>query len=127
MNYYLTQMLTGHGSFGCYLNGIGKRANESCPHCGNDSDSLEHTLSECPAWHEKRTWLKSKLGLSGVADLTLDAVVEAFLQSEAKWVAFCQFAKEVILEEEEDERRRRRLSPSPLASRHSAVSSEEDA
>ncbi|CAL1685098.1 unnamed protein product [Lasius platythorax] len=49
-NYYMSQLFTGHGSFGHFLFGIRKkRTDESCPHCGNDSDTVEHTLQTCPA------------------------------------------------------------------------------
>lgn len=116
MGYYMTQLLTGHGSFSHFLFTIGKREDESCFHCNADSDTLEHTLSWCVAWDEKRTRLRDRLGLARDALLTLETVVEKILESQEKWFVFAQFAREVILEKEEEERRRRRaLDPPPQA------------
>lgn len=49
-------------------------------------------------------------GVTGDAVLILEST-EAILQSEEKWSAFQQFAREVIHEKEEERRRRRLLSP----------------
>lgn len=109
LGYHMTQLLTGHGSFSHYLFNRGKRPDESCFHCDSDSDTLEHTLSQCSAWSEKRIQLRNKLGLTGDALLTLTSVVEKILEYEEKWLAFTQFSREMIIEKEEEERRRRLL------------------
>lgn len=49
INFYITQMLTGHGSFGHYLRRMNKRETAECYHCTADDDT-EHTIFECPSW-----------------------------------------------------------------------------
>ncbi|KMQ83439.1 reverse transcriptase [Lasius niger] len=115
VDYYMSQLLTGHGSFGHYLLRIGKREDESCPHCDSDADTAEHTLGECAAWDDARTRLFSKIGLNpedgGI--LTLRFVVGRTLESEENWAAFSHFAATVVKTKEEAERNRDRLPPSP--------------
>lgn len=48
VNYYVTQLFTGHGSFGQYLHCIGKREYPACPDCGLVKDTVEHVLEDCP-------------------------------------------------------------------------------
>lgn len=88
VTYRLTQMLTGHGCFGEYLNRIEWEPTEECHHCGADQDSAQHTLEECPAWHSERHILNEDIG----HNLSPPAVVAAMLRSHAAWdaaVAFC--------------------------------------
>ncbi|KMQ91349.1 reverse transcriptase [Lasius niger] len=115
LNHYMSQLLTGHGSFGHFLLRIGKRGDESCPHCDSDSDTMEHTLGECPAWDEMRTRLINKIGPveGGGGALTLRFMVGAILKSRENWSAFSEFAASVIKSKEEKERNRERRSPSP--------------
>ncbi|KMQ87993.1 reverse transcriptase [Lasius niger] len=109
----MSQLLTGHGSFGHFLFRIGKRDDESCPHCDNYSDTPEHTLGVCPAWAEMRASLISKIGPVEGEALTLRFVVGAILKSKENWSAFSQFAASVIKRKEENERNRDRRLPSP--------------
>lgn len=110
MNYYVSQFLTGHGSFGHFLLRIRKRRDESCPHCGDESDTVEHTLAACPTWNVKRARLLDKIGPVAQGAFTLEFVVGAILKSEENWSAFSQFAQEVI-KSKKDERARELGSP----------------
>jgi len=115
VNYYISQMMTGHGSFGHYLFRIDKRENAACFHCNSDDDSVEHTVAECPAWDIPRFEIMRKLGL-GINDrLTLELIVGKILEKEY-WTAFSHFAALVLRAKEEEERRRERASslPSPI-------------
>lgn len=49
ISFHMTQLLTGHGCFGTYLNRIERRPDSSCWHCSRGCDSPEHTLEWCPA------------------------------------------------------------------------------
>ncbi|KMQ89041.1 reverse transcriptase [Lasius niger] len=112
----MSQLLTGHGSFGHYLLRIGKREDESCPHCDCDADTAEHTLGACPAWDDARTRLVNKIGPNPEEEgslLTLRFVVGRILDSEENWAAFSHFAATVVKTKEEAERNRDRLPPSP--------------
>lgn len=122
MGYHLSQMLTGHGSFGHFLHRIGKRDSESCLHCGAESDTLEHTIQTCPAWMESRTQLRRSLKTNEEQTLTLVYLVGAILESEERWLTFLRFAREVIIGKEEEERRRERMrTPSSQESQEEFV------
>lgn len=118
VNYYVTQMLTGHGSFGHYLWRIGRRPTAKCFHCPSNDDTLEHTISECPAWDNWRFDLIHKLGMGYQDRLTLDLVVNKILINKVNWLSLSHFAVSVLKRKEEEERRRERISPltSPLES-----------
>ncbi|KMQ87263.1 reverse transcriptase [Lasius niger] len=113
MGYHLSQMLTGYGSFSHYLFRIGKRQNESCLHCDAESDTVEHTIQECLAWLERRALLRTQLETPDGEALTLEYLVGAILESEERWSAFLQFARDVISDKEEEERRRERMLDPP--------------
>ncbi|KRK05526.1 uncharacterized protein Dyak_GE29138 [Drosophila yakuba] len=46
VNYYITQMLTGHGYFGAFLHSIGKRNDARCEYGDAEMDN-EHTIFQC--------------------------------------------------------------------------------
>lgn len=50
INYFSTQMLSGHGSFGHFLSRIGRRESTSCIYCPEVDDDVGHTFFVCPAW-----------------------------------------------------------------------------
>ena len=50
-NYYLTQLLSGHGYFKKYLYRMGKTASPYCLYEeGEIIDDAEHTVFECASW-----------------------------------------------------------------------------
>lgn len=54
VEYYLKQVLTGHGCFKTYLKKYHIRENDKCDYCGQ-TDSPAHTIFECMRWKEVRT------------------------------------------------------------------------
>lgn len=52
-DYYITQGLTGHGTFSTYLHRIGQKDDDKCWFCG-DKDSAEHTILYCPKYTDTR-------------------------------------------------------------------------
>jgi len=45
LTFRITQLLTGHGSFGSFLHRIGKIDSAECPHCGlEEEDTTDHTI-----------------------------------------------------------------------------------
>lgn len=60
-DYYTTQLITGHGSFGKYLFKIRKVNSPRCEFCNNELDSPEHTISFCPAWARWRFYFEFDL------------------------------------------------------------------
>lgn len=110
LNYYSSQVLTGHGSFGHFLHRIGKRANAKCYHCPSDDDSLEHTKSDCPTWSHLRAEFAEKIGVGN--RLSLPIIISKILAKKENWPSFTYFAASVLKIKEEEERRRERDSPS---------------
>lgn len=118
VNYYITQMLTSHGSFGLFLWKIGKRETAGCFHYPSNDDILEHTITECPAWDNWRFDLIRNLGMGYSDRLTLDLIISKILENKENWLFFSYFAVSVLKQKEEEERCRERISPSisPLKS-----------
>ncbi|XP_020295620.1 uncharacterized protein LOC109860752, partial [Pseudomyrmex gracilis] len=73
LTYRVTQVLTGHGCFGEYLSRIGKEPTTQCHQCGAASDSVEHTVEECPRWASDRRALADAIG----PDLSLESLMRA--------------------------------------------------
>ncbi|XP_020298928.1 uncharacterized protein LOC109863143 [Pseudomyrmex gracilis] len=69
--YRVTQVLTGHGCFGEYLSRI-KRSRRQCHQSGAASDSVEHTVKECPRWAKDRRALVDAIG----PDLSLEGLMQ---------------------------------------------------
>ena len=103
LTYRLTQVLTGHGSFGRYLCRIGKERTTECHHCGHPEDTAQHTLAECPAFGVQRGVLIGVIG----ADLSLPAVVSEMVGRREAWAAAVTFCEAVMLQKETAERERR--------------------
>lgn len=101
LSYRLTQLLTGHGCFGVYLNRIGKEATAACHHCEASSDDAEHTMLRCPAWASQRDSLQRELG---GAPLDVEGVIPQMLLSLRYWLAWQNFSEAVMSAKEEAER-----------------------
>jgi hypothetical protein len=61
-DYFSTQFLTGHGAFNAYLHRFKLRDSPDCP-CGEDLQTSEHLLWECPLLDEERATLNESLQL----------------------------------------------------------------
>lgn len=97
LEYYTTQIITGHGSFREYLYRINKVDSERCLHCTGSSDTAQHTLEVCPEWHRERQSLQEEIG----NDLSLKKVIKQMLASPMAWEAFRLFCKTVLIKKEE--------------------------
>lgn len=107
VTYRLTQILTGHGCFGVYLNRIGRETTPQCHHCSSDRDDAQHTLEECPAWSNERMVLIAKVG----RDLSPANIVRAMLHDAGAWKAMVSFCESVMRQKENAERERERGDP----------------
>ena len=106
LTFRLTQVLTGHGSFGRFLCRIGREETPGCHHCvDRPEDTVEHTVEVCPAWAEHRRVLTEAIG---GGDLSRPALVQAMVRSERAWEAVTSFCEAVMLAKEEAERVRER-------------------
>lgn len=77
LEFHMTQVMSGHGCFGTYLQRIRKEATSSCHHCVCLVDDAAHTLLECPAWDAERAAMNA----------TIKAQLRADNFSESSWAA----------------------------------------
>ena len=91
VNYYLTQMLTGHGQFRSYLHKMGKVADPGCVHCGDLRDDPLHTFFQCKAWEEDRSQLEAGLG-----DIAPDNIVSCMLRGRDEWSRVASFVETIL-------------------------------
>ncbi|XP_020298468.1 uncharacterized protein LOC109862745 [Pseudomyrmex gracilis] len=109
LTYRVTQVLTRHGCFGEYLCRIDKEPTAQCHKCGAASDSVEHTVEECPRWADDRRKLVAKVG----GDLSLKGLFKPLASGEEeKWRAVVSFCS-VVMEQKEAAERERECAPIP--------------
>lgn len=91
VNYYLTQMLSGHGYFRSYLHKREKVESPTCLACGHERDDVEHTFFSCEQWEPYRQQLREQIG-----EVTPDNIAELMLDSEENWKAAAAYAETVL-------------------------------
>lgn len=96
LSFELTQILTGHGSFGSYLHKIGKGQPE-CVYCGM-SDHAEHVLLECVRWNGAREALVTVIGR-----FTIHNLINLMTTSKDGWEAVEEFARITMARKLQDE------------------------
>ena len=89
--------MTAHGVFGKYLQRIGKRNGDACWYCG-DSDTVEHTLFNCPKWEVARNRAERKCG----NPISSENISELILGSEEKWNIIMDWIRQVMRTKEQD-------------------------
>ncbi|XP_033317428.1 uncharacterized protein LOC117215104 [Bombus bifarius] len=98
----MTQVLTGHGTFGEYLLRIRREVTSTFHHCEKEEDTAQHTLEFCPTWEEPRHVLRLVIGES----MAPEAVVEAMLRGQQEYIAVRSYCQQVMLLKERAERER---------------------
>lgn len=98
MEYFLTQLLTGHGSFRSYLSRIGKTDSESCNYC-QSPDHPGHAVFECERWRSSRRETEAAVG----EELTPDNIIGKMLHSEENWSTIHQFVRTTLAKKESDD------------------------
>lgn len=81
INYFMTQMMTDHGSFNSYLYRFKLKEYKHCDECGAEDDNAEHNLFHCPKWELERQQLNEKLQLI----LSPNNMVNVMLSSVEAW------------------------------------------
>lgn len=97
VNYYLTQLLSGHGYFRKYLHRMGKCDGPSCIYGDADIDDAEHTFFNCCKWREERRNIEMNYG-----PLTTHSVVEIMLRNEESWNRIANFAESTLRKKKVD-------------------------
>lgn len=91
VNYYLTQLLSGHGYFKAYLMRMGKTDSDRCDFCPNEKDDPEHTFFKCERWKQLREELTSKIG-----PFSPRTIVPAMLKGPENWMAVTTFSEKLL-------------------------------
>lgn len=92
VNYYLTQMISGHGYFRKYLCKVGKCDTPYCLYEGTDTvDDAEHTFFECTRWRNDRLELEIEIG-----HITTDNLVEKMVENDDKWSAVAKYCERLL-------------------------------
>lgn len=86
VDYYLTQILTGHGGFYAYLHRFSLSNTDECQYC-HQVDTAEHTLFECDRWKEERKKIEEKVGR-----ITPENLIRKMLETEENWMHICKLA-----------------------------------
>lgn len=99
VDYWLTQALSGHGSFRQYLHKMGKTESAQCSYCECE-DSPEHTLFECVRWNERRN---SYTQTKGVA-FGIESMKNDLISGEKSWKVMYEIVREIMEDKEREER-----------------------
>lgn len=106
LNYYITQLLSGHGCFRSYLYRFGHESDPFCPSCeGEVVESAEHVFFFCPRFEEGRANLEDMIGHR----VSPENIVQAMLSSLGNWSYVCDFVRLVLMELRRLERIRHRI------------------
>ena len=109
VNYYLMQMLSGHGCFRAYLHKYKYEDSLKCPTCSESDEDAEHVFFACKRFDVHRHELEEVLNETA----TPETLVEAMLSSEEVWKATSAYATKVLQElrrEEQDRNKKRRVT-----------------
>lgn len=98
-DYFVTQALTGHGSFRSYTKKIGKTADDNCIYCG-EVDDARHTLLVCHRWHRPREEAARKLEVASI-DANL---IREMMTDKRKWEEGYRMLTHIMSNKEKEER-----------------------
>ena len=91
-DYFLTQFLSGHGSFQSYLHKIGKARSPDCVFCNGVVDDAHHTFFSCGRWDGVRQQLYLNTG-----DLSPDNIVEEMLRTADRWNRVAHYVRALLV------------------------------
>lgn len=95
VNFYLTQMLSGHGCFRSYLFRFGHDSDYFCPSCHPGvEENAEHVFFVCPRFEQDRLVLENMVGCT----INPRNIIEIMLTSPENWGHVCSFVKSVLVE-----------------------------
>lgn len=99
VGYFLTQFLSGHGSFRTFTHRIGKDMDNHCLYCG-ETDTPEHTVFQCPRWGRERESFLTQLGIR------VDAgnIVEIMINSKENYKNIKTYIDELMKRKDKEER-----------------------
>lgn len=102
LDYYITQMITGHGSFSEYLYKIKKINSPTCIYCEEEIDTTEHTFSRCPAW----TYIRFCFEIDLQDEVEWKNIILKAIHDREVWTKTRTYCRKILTIKESDERRR---------------------
>lgn len=103
IDFRVTQVLTGHGSFKEFTKKIKKSPNNECLYCGTP-DTVEDTIFECPRWRIPREKADTKLNTK----LNTNNMVDQMILTRTRYETIRKFLNTVMEIKEEEERAKER-------------------
>jgi len=97
INYFVTQMLSGHGYFLQYLHKMGKSERGDCIYGHDCLDDAEHTLFVCSRWLIERHALEEVVG-----EISPENIVGLMLESETTWRHVAAYVEKVLRNKKRD-------------------------
>lgn len=91
VNYYITQMLSGHGYFYKYLNKIGKAETAECIYGDAPIDDADHTFFKCERWTAERKAIEDRLG-----PLKADNIIQKMVESAESWQLIDTYVERIL-------------------------------
>lgn len=101
LDYFITQVLTGHGVFRSYAKRMNKDAEDRCMYCG-ETDTVRHTVFICGRWDGVRSGTIVKVG--GI--LSPENVIDLLTASNENWNLIHDMFKRIMKAKEREERLR---------------------
>lgn len=98
-NFYLTQLLTGHGLFNAYLHRMGLVDSPLCKYCTTQDDDSNHTFFHCSRWDTERGAAREVVREA----LNPENLISLMISSEKKWEAIMRFAEDVLKAKKQDQ------------------------
>lgn len=98
VNYYLTQLLSGHGYFQKYLHKMGKTSSPMCIYEADCLDDAEHTFFTCKRWDSERQSLVTQLGRS----IRVENITRIMIDSEDHWILVAAYVETILREKKRD-------------------------
>ncbi|CAB0043559.1 unnamed protein product [Trichogramma brassicae] len=92
VNYYLTQLLSGHGYFKSHSQRYDNTLSALCPACRISIEDAEHVFFRCPRFHEAREGLQQVLQ----EEIETENIVRLMLETTSNWMVVASFAQSVV-------------------------------
>lgn len=103
VDYYLSQLLTGHGAFRAYRHRFGLEDVAVCPTCQSTPEDAEHVFFSCTRFGEEREILQGHLR----QQLSPETITSEMMASPTTWDATSTFVAGVIRKLRQAEKLRR--------------------
>lgn len=104
LEYYTTQLLSGHGCFAAFRHKIGKSRDPECWFGCGESDTAEHHMVRCHRWQEERARLLDGILMQTQQRPSPKELMASILERKDHWRIFKEFARSTLRAKEEVER-----------------------